>query len=152
VWLNEILPVLAQNGMIGEPDEWVELYNGGATAVNLGGWSLDDGEGGSEPYRILAGTLVPSGVFALFHGQTTGLVFDDTGDIVRLLDPSGAVVDAVAFGQLAPNASYSRDDFGTWHTDWPPSPGAHNQPPVAISDRELEGGAKPFLRFGPEEN
>jgi hypothetical protein len=145
------LPVAAQDGIIGEPDEWVELYNGGAITVDLGGWSLDDGEG-SEPYWIPAGTLVPSGVFALFHGQVTGLVLDDTGDIVRLLDFNGAVVDAVAFGQLAPNASYSRDDFGTWHTDWSPSPGARNQPPTVISDRELEGGARTFLRFGPEED
>jgi hypothetical protein len=51
-----------------------------------------------------------------------------------LLDPDGVVVDAVAFGQLAANASYSRDELGTWHSDWPPSPGAANQPPAPGSE------------------
>jgi hypothetical protein len=143
VRLNEILPVPAQDGIIDEFDEWVELYNAGSSAVDLDGWSLDDGEGGSEPYRIPAGTILPAGVYALFHGRTTGVALDDVGDMVRLLDPNGAVVDAVAFGQLAPNASYSRDDYNVWHADWPPSPGAPNQPPGVISEQ----GAGPGFRL-----
>jgi hypothetical protein len=145
VRLNEILPVPAQDGIIDEFDEWIELYNAGLSVVDLGGWFLDDGEGGSEPYRIPAGTILPSGVYTLFHGRTTGVALDDVGDMVRLLDPDGAVVDAVAFGQLAPNASYSRDDHNAWHADWPPSPGAPNQPPGVISEQ----GAGSWLRLSP---
>jgi hypothetical protein len=137
VRLNEFLPVPAQDGIIDEFDEWVELYNAGSSAVDLGGWFLDDGEGDSDPYRIPEGTVLPSGGFILFHGRTTGVVLDDTGDAVRLLDPTGAVAEVVVFGQLAPNASYSRDAFGIWHADWPPSPGAPNQPPALISEKEL---------------
>jgi hypothetical protein len=136
VRLNEILPVPAQDGIIDEFDEWVELYNAGSSAVDLGGWFLDDGEGDSDPYRMPEGTVLPSGGFILFHGRTTGVVLDDTGDAVRLLDPDGAVVEAVAFGQLAPNASYSRDEVNVWHADWPPSPGAPNQPPTLTSETE----------------
>jgi hypothetical protein len=136
VRLNEILPVPAQDGIIDEFDEWVELYNAGSSAVDLGGWFLDDGEGDSDPYRMPEGTVFPSGAFILFHGRTTGVVLDDAGDAVRLLDPDGAVVEAVAFGQLAPNASYSRDEVNVWHTDWPPSPGAPNQPPTLTSETE----------------
>jgi hypothetical protein len=62
------------------------------------------------------------------HSRTTGLALEDSGDAVRLLDPDGTVLDAVAFGELAPNASYSRDEVGVWHADWPPSPGLPNQP------------------------
>jgi hypothetical protein len=130
VRLNEVLPAPAQDGIIEEVDEWIELYNAGPNAVDLGGWLLGDAQGGSELYMIPAGTLLQSGAFMLFDGRTTGIVLDDTGDAVRLLDPDGVVVDEVAFGQLAPNASYSRDEFGMWHADWPPSPGAPNQPPV----------------------
>jgi hypothetical protein len=49
-------------------------------------------------------------------------------DAVWLLAPGGTVVDAITFGPLAPNASYSRGEDGTWHTDWPPSPGRPNLP------------------------
>jgi hypothetical protein len=45
------------------------------------------------------------------------------GDAVRLLAPGGTVVDAIAFRPLAPSASYIQGEDGTWHTDWPPSPG-----------------------------
>jgi hypothetical protein len=48
------------------------------------------------------------------------------GDAVWLLAPEGTVVDAITFGPLPPNASYSRDEDGTWHADWPPSPGGPN--------------------------
>ncbi len=129
VRLNEIMAVPTQDGIVDEFDEWIELYNAGPDAVDLGGWTLDDGVGGEESYRLPEGLVLQSGVFVLFHGRLTGITLDDTGDAVRLLDGDGAVVDAVAFGQLAPNTSYSRDDAGTWHDDWPPSPGEPNRPP-----------------------
>jgi hypothetical protein len=126
VRLNEILPVPAQDGIIGGSDEWIELTNTGSAAFDLTGWFLDDGAEGSEPYRIPEGTVLLPGAFTLFHGLTTDIVLDDAGDEIRLLDPTGNVVDAVVFGQLLPNASYSRDEVGTWHDDWPPSPGGPN--------------------------
>ena len=135
VRLNKFLPVPAEDGIMDEFDECVELYNAGSSAVDLGGWFLDDGEGGSEPYLMPEGTVLPSGAFILFHGRTTGVALDDTGDAVRLLDPDGTLMEAVVFGQLAPNASYSRDAFGIGHVDWPPSPGAPNQPPMPTSKK-----------------
>jgi hypothetical protein len=129
VRLNELLPVPVQDGVVDELDEWIELYNAGSVALDLTGWLLDDAEGGSDPYRIPEGTGLLPGAFALFHGRTTGLVLDDNGDMVELIDRDGAVLDSVAFGELPPNASYSRDDAGIWHDDWQPSPGMPNQPP-----------------------
>jgi hypothetical protein len=130
------LPIPAQDGIIDEFDEWIELYNAGSSAVDLGGWFVDDGEGDGQPYRIPEGTVLLPGAFTLFHGRVTGVALDDAGDTVRLLDPDGAVVEVVTFGQLAPNASYSRDEVGVWHADWPPSPGAPNQPPALTSETE----------------
>jgi hypothetical protein len=134
VRLNELLPVPAQDGIVDELDEWIELYNSGSVSADVSGWFLDDGEGGSEPYRMADGTVLQPGAFLVLLGRTTGLVLEDIGDTVRLLNPDGAVMDAVVFGELAPNASYSRDDFGIWHDDWPPSPGAPNQPPPIIAE------------------
>jgi hypothetical protein len=64
---------------MGEPDEWIELYNAGSSALHLEGSSLDDGEGGSEPYRMPEGTVLPPGGFVLFYGRTTAVVLDDRG-------------------------------------------------------------------------
>jgi hypothetical protein len=149
VRLNEVLPVPAQDGILDEFDEWVELHNAGYSGIELDGWYLDDGESGSEPYRLPAGTFLSPGTFLILHGRTTGILLDDTGDVVRLLSPEGVVVDAVAFGQLAPNASYSRDDFGTWHADWPPSPGLPNQPPLVYGEAGSgQAPARPALGLG----
>jgi hypothetical protein len=132
VFINEVLPVPAQDGIIDELDEWIELHNAGTGAVDLSGWFLDDGEGDSEPYRMVDGLVLQPGAFLVLHGRTTGLVLNDSGDTVRLLNPDGVVVDAVAFDELAQNANQSRDELGGWHDDWPPSPGEPNQPPPLI--------------------
>jgi hypothetical protein len=103
-------------------------------------WLLDDAEGGSTPYQIPAGMLLQPGAFLLFWGTETGIVLEDTGDEVRLMEPNGTVADRVAFGPLAPNSSISRDESGAWHGDWQPSPGAPNVPPLVM---ELERAVPP---------
>jgi hypothetical protein len=126
--LNEVLPVPAQDGISDELDEWIELYNAGSVAVDLAGWSLDDNEGDSTPYAIPGRTILPPGAFLLFLGRNTGIDLDDAGDAVRMLAPDGTIADIVSFGNLPPNASYSRGEDGSWHADWPPSPGLPNLP------------------------
>lgn len=128
VRVNEIMPVPAQDGIFDEFEEWIELLNAGDGDVDLSGWLLDDAVGESEAHRIPEGTVLVAGGFGLFHGRTTGIVLDDLGDQVRLVAADGKVVYVVDYGQLAPNASWSRDEAGIWHNDWPPSPGAPNQP------------------------
>jgi hypothetical protein len=131
VRINEVMPVTGTANLTGTAiisDEWIELYNEGGLAVDLYNWFLLDTEGDSLPYQIPEGTILAPGEFALFLGQQTGLTLDDTGDEVQLIGPDGVMTDKIAFGPLPPNASYSLDDGGVWHTDWPPSPGAPNTP------------------------
>ena len=144
VRLNELMPVLVEDGTISLSGEWIELYNGGRMAIDLSGWLLDDGIGGSEPYTMPKGSVLRPGAFALFPGSVTGLVLEDSGDRVRLMNVKGMIVDSVIFGELVPNASYSRDKAGVWHDDWPPSPGEPNLPPQV----EPPAGAE-LLSLGP---
>lgn len=131
VRLNEIMPVVAPSDTLTETwaGEWIELYNAAPFTVTLDGWSLDDREGESSPYYFPEGTLLRPGEFLVLYGLQTGLILDDEGDEVRLLDSAGVVTDSVAFGPLAPGSSLSRDEQGLWHADWPPSPGGPNLPP-----------------------
>jgi hypothetical protein len=133
VQLNEVLPAPGTvdwdgDGTADEQDEWIELYNPGPDALDLSGWVLDDAEGSSSPYQIVTGTVLLSGEFAVFFQRQTGIALDDSSDQVRLIGPDGTVVNAVIFEALAADASYSRDEAGVWHADWPPSPGAPNLP------------------------
>lgn len=134
VWLNEVLPAPGRvdwdgNGTATQLDEWIELYNTGPAAVDLSGWFLDDGPRGSKPYRIPAGMILKSGSFAVFYRRKTNIELDNSGDQVRLIKADGTVLDEVTFGALGFDTSYSRDEAGTWHANWPPSPGAPNLPP-----------------------
>ena len=142
VQLNEVLPAPAAvdwdgDGSADERDEWIELTNTGSVAVDLGGWALDDGEAGSGTIIIPQGTVLRPGAFMVFYRRETGLVLDDAGDQVRLLAPDGTVADSVVFGAIGADRSVSRDEDGTWHTDWPPSLQAPNWPPLHLHLRGM---------------
>jgi hypothetical protein len=130
--LSELLPApLAvdwdENGTADVNDDWIELVNAGTRSVNLGGWGLDLGAG--EPvYRFPRGTVLRAGVHLYLPRKMTQLALIDTGGEVRLRDARGNVVDRVIYPATAPDASYSRDATGAWHTDYPPSPGTRNLP------------------------
>lgn len=127
VRLNELLPVTGTVYL----DEWIELYNTGVVSTSLTGWSLDDGpSSGNLPYIITSAVAIPPGGFIQLNRQDTGLTLADTGGQLRLLQPDSTVVDVVTFGPLPPDTSYSRDDTGLWHADWPPSPGGSNIAPT----------------------
>jgi hypothetical protein len=135
VRLNEILPAPGGtdwdgNGTADELDEWIELYNAGTAPINLSGWLLDDAEDGSAPYPTPAGVVLEPGAFLVLYRQKTGIVLDDGGDTVRLLDASGQAVDAVTFGAVGADASYNRSESGSWYVGPLPSPGAPNIAPL----------------------
>jgi hypothetical protein len=92
----------------------------------LGGWTLDDAEEGNASYVLPAGVALDPGAFLVLYRQETGICLDDGGDTVRLLDALGQVVDAVTFGPLESDTSYSRSELGDWRASLLPSPGAPN--------------------------
>jgi len=137
VRLNEILPVPGTtdwdgNGIANGRDEWVELYNAGLRAVDLSGWFLEDvgseanGVHQSLLYRIPAATVLEPDEFLVLYRQKTGIALGDGGGEVKLINPKRKVVDSVVFGEIAPDASYSRSEDGAWYISNRPSPGWPN--------------------------
>ncbi|WP_423225035.1 PA14 domain-containing protein [Candidatus Amarolinea aalborgensis] len=129
--LNELLAIPRrvdwnQDGRLNDQDEWIELFNPGATAVNLSGWYLDTGRNTAR-YRLPRTANVPAGGYLVLFRKTTGLALNDRGGMVRLLRPDRSVADSVAFPALDPDTSYSRDDAGVWRRNLPPTPGQPNQ-------------------------
>ena len=139
--LNELLATPRrvdwnQDGRLNDQDEWIELFNPGATAVNLSGWYLDTGRNTAR-YRLPRAANVPAGGYLVLFRKTTGLALNDRGGTVRLLRPDRSVADSVTFPALDPDTSYSRDDAGVWRRNLPPTPGQPNQgiisPPPVIT-------------------
>ena len=111
-------------------NEWVELYNGSGSAVNLGGWKLDDA---SSTDAIPSGVTLAPGKFLIVAatsstrtlwsiasdvqfvslGNSLGDGLGTAGDRLILRTSSGTAVDALswgsnttAFNPSAPVASY----------------------------------------------
>jgi hypothetical protein len=147
VRLSELLPVPAtvdwnEDGIVDDWDEWIELFNAGADAVDLAGWTLDNGGQNGAVFAVPTGTVLRPGGILLLYRRQTGIPLGDEGGQVRLLNPSGAQVDAVTFGALGPDTSYSRDIDGTWRVDPVPSPGVPNLAPETGGRNAGQPGGK----------
>lgn len=112
VRINEILAV----PQAGEK-EWVELYNATNAAIDLTDWSLYEGAGLKTN---LFGVIEPSGYLAFDKSS-----LNNDGDLVVLKDPTGAVIDKVAYGgwndgnasDNAPNVTKG-DSLILWQGDY----------------------------------
>ena len=97
--------------------EFVELYNRGTVAVDISGWELHDRSDGGV-FRAPAGTTVESGAYLvlarepdalrLLYGQELSVVgnvpfaLSNGGDVLRLYDAAGELVDRVEFDDRLP--------------------------------------------------
>jgi hypothetical protein len=121
-------------GGVDTGDEFIELINIGPGTVFLKGWYLDDIAGtGSKPYKIRGFTLKPGSMMAFFNTRTH-VALNDSGDTVRLLDPSGNIVDEITYLRVsAYNLSYGRlpDGSGTMKYGLWPTP---NEPNILFQD------------------
>lgn len=84
-------------------DEWIELYNNSASAVDLSGWKIVD-DNGASVYEIVSGEIGPRGYFVIEDSEAVlsgianaviGLSLANTGDSLVLQNASGANVDSV---------------------------------------------------------
>jgi hypothetical protein len=113
VVINEIQYHRAPVSREGEPttarsEEWIELYNRGATEVDLGGWQLVD----AVAYELPLGTVLAPGSYLVVAGDAEALQaehpelavvgdfsgrLDNAGDRILLLDALGNPADEVRY-------------------------------------------------------
>ncbi|WP_022890360.1 lamin tail domain-containing protein [Agromyces italicus] len=95
----------------------VELFNAGASSVDLSGWKVFDDQR-EEAGVIPAGTSLAAGGFLVLEkdGAPLGFPFGlGKGDTVTLVDAADADVDSYAYAATAPLGDWSRcADGGDW--------------------------------------
>lgn len=126
--INEIMYRAADAA---DSDDWVELYNPANSAVNLLNWSLSDA---GNSFFFANTTLAADGylvavrataLFATVYPAVTNYVGDlpfglsSASDTVRLADPNGCVVDAVAYTSSAPWPEAPNGAGPTLALQWP---------------------------------
>ena len=121
------------------PDSWVELYNPGNIALDLGDYSLGTSEKLKKAYKLQG--VIPAGGHVLVYCDKEGkgmhasfrLESGDEGAVY--LFKNGEVVEAITdiAKQPAPNVSYGRQSDGAdeWGYQLIPSPGAANEAGIA---------------------
>lgn len=124
VVINEFLPNPAGSDT---EAEFIELKNTSSDPIPLGGWKLDDAEGGSSPYTIPTDTTILPDAFLVFMRSETGLALNNDGDQVRLLTPDGIVRSAAVYAAVVPDdVSYNRTSKEGYAQSITPTPGREN--------------------------
>jgi len=94
----------------GTPGDWVELFNAGPIAVDVGGWTFKDADD-THAYVIPAGTTLAAGGYLVLDESSFGFGLG-AADSARLFDAGGAAIDAFAWTTHAP-ITYGRCPNGS---------------------------------------
>jgi hypothetical protein len=152
--INEFLA--SNDGVVSDPDEdsddgdpaedFVEIYNAGATAVNIAGYYVSDKSDNLVLWQIPASdaaktTIQPYGFLVLWCDKEMhqgelhiDVKLSGDGEFFALTAPNGmTVIDSLSFGAQTTDVSYGRipDGSDTWEAMTTPTPGAANSDEVA---------------------
>ena len=117
--INEVMAANTRLPNTGTFPDMIELFNGGATAIDLSGMSLTDDPAVARKFVFPSGTTIAAAGYLVVYadpassapGLHTGFSLDAEGDQVRLYNTTaagGALVDSIAFGYLPADYSISR--------------------------------------------
>jgi hypothetical protein len=139
--INEVLAsngdTLEDPGEPGEFPDWIEVYNGAAGPIALGGMYLTDDPVDLRKWRFADGMAIAAGerliIFADDDGTQgplhTSFQLSQSGETLILVDSDGTtVIDSVTFDEQVRDVSYGRfpDGDGPWGFHETPTPGGSN--------------------------
>ena len=125
----------------GDYDDWIEIHNFGADAIDVGGMYLTDDISVPTKWRIpgndLVSTIIPAGGYLVIWadndiagaGLHANFKLDADGDEIGLSDQIGStLIDSVVFAKQSSNISYGRfpDSGESWRFFPIPTPGIQN--------------------------
>ena len=123
----------------GEFDDWIELHNLSAEAVNLSGWHLSDDSNQPRKWTFPEGTLIPAQGYLVVWADEDGTAtpglhanfkLDAKGEQILLVDSDShlnVLRDSVTYGPLSKNQAYGRPHSNpTQFQSLTPSPGSAN--------------------------
>jgi len=123
-----------------EFDDWIEIYNAGPQAVNIGGMYLSDNKGNPFKHKIPTdnptATTIPAGGFLLLWADGTksqgplhlDFSLANSGEDAGIYYIDGREINAYTFGTQTENKSLGRSTNGgnTWVNFDTPTPGQSN--------------------------
>lgn len=97
-------------------EEWIELINLDSIPIDIAGWQLDDGPGGSRPFIFLddhlnSTVLLPGARRRVFRSQSH-IVLNDDRDLVTLRNRLGETIETIPYAEPNEGSVWQRDEFG----------------------------------------
>lgn len=121
----------------GDRSDFVELYNGGDTAVDLGGWYLSDTPEKMTKWPLPKVSLAPGAYLLIFlsgkdrdGGELHASFSLRAGETLVLYDSVGRRYDALLVPETAENVSIGRDENGAVVFYSHPTPLEENGNPI----------------------
>jgi len=128
-------------------EDWIELYNAGSEAVDLGGWHLSDKESKPGKYEVPAGTIIPAGGHLVFVCSGRDLVKDGephtnfkltqtkANEVVLLSNPDEVVQEMYPLGFNLVEHAHARvtDGAAEWKIATAPTYGEANKDSALIN-------------------
>lgn len=120
--INELMAsnVTAATDQDGEYDDWVELYNGGTTAIDLTGYYLSDNENNLMKWTFPSIVLPADDYLVVWLdgdvaqvGMHSSFKLSADGEEIFLSDPSGTPIDAIFYNFLPEDMGFARMPNGT---------------------------------------
>ncbi|MDR1679811.1 MAG: lamin tail domain-containing protein [Prevotellaceae bacterium] len=122
--------VLKLNEIASQATDWIEIYNAGDVAIDLGGCILQDAKGAAEESIIAAGKIIQPKSVLVLEGEGVDFEFglSSGGDDVLLIDPERNTLDNITIPAMVAGDSYARstDGAGAWNKINPTTKGTTN--------------------------
>ncbi|MBI4592011.1 lamin tail domain-containing protein [Candidatus Uhrbacteria bacterium] len=94
-----------------EEEEYIEIENIGTEAIDLQGWSIEDGS--TDRHTFESSVMIEAGVTFILGRPESKLTLNNGGDTIELIAPDGEVIDLVTYSTSAKGATYDLVN-GTW--------------------------------------
>ena len=135
-----VTEVMASNGSYRSPSgvlsDWIEIYNRGASPIDLSGYGLSDKTEKPARWRFPEVTIQPGEYLVVYasgldrvmdNGELhTGFSLSAERESIYLYTPSRQILDAVSWENLKTDQSYKRQTDDSWQTSTSPTPGSAN--------------------------
>jgi VCBS repeat-containing protein len=127
--ISEVMADNQTNLHEGTRPDMIELFNAGATAIDLSGKSISDRPDEPLMFVFPSGTTIPAGGYLTVYADSAntsglhlGFALARTGETIYLFDSAasgGALLDKVEFGNQLPDRSIARDAQFQWRLSNP---------------------------------
>ncbi|MGO2774283.1 MAG: lamin tail domain-containing protein [Brachybacterium tyrofermentans] len=133
----------------GTPDDWVELTNIGAEAVDISDWYLLDDDDTKEPSVFAGGTVIEPGQYVVVDRDELGFGLGK-GDMARLFSPAGTLVDTADWPEdthATPSLQRCPDAAGGFELSTITTKGAANNCAAPVVIHEISSQGEDFVEL-----